>query len=340
MKKINEKNREKKAKDNREIGRKTVKKKQKNDVYLLKKNTSMKFLRILLWVMLGFFMVRGIVTLLRPDGVQQVSQMIHDFRMEFNERKEENEEVLGFAQNFAKEYLTYQKGGEKDYRERIRPYVSQNIYRMERLIEFGEDAKAVYVKAYRKEEYSGDQMDVYVMAEVEYAIQELMEDGITLRTNIESRNTILKIPVYVRDGKYAIENLPMFVSDEISLEGYAVEEYYGMEVGDGEKSLIEESLVNFLTAYYTQEQGVINYYLGKDAQKDKFLGLTGRYRFVEMVSLKCFQEEGRPDIVCIPEFRIADINETMLLQKFSIRVRKEEDRYYITDMDIRVGNMK
>ena len=59
---------------------------------------------------------------------------------------------MDFAQDFAKEYLTYEKGGEQDFRTRINPYISQRLNNAPGIYAFRNNAKAAYVNAYRKEQ--------------------------------------------------------------------------------------------------------------------------------------------------------------------------------------------
>ena len=82
-------------------------KKPHDDAYVLKKNTVMRILRIALWVMLIFVFIRGLVDIFKPDNDQEVKQLIRDFKEDFSEFSNQNAEVMSFAQNFVREYLTY-----------------------------------------------------------------------------------------------------------------------------------------------------------------------------------------------------------------------------------------
>ena len=96
---------------------------------------------------------------------------------------------MDFAQDFAKEYLTYEKGGEQDFRTRINPYISQRLNNAPGIYAFRNNAKAAYVNAYRKEQ-EGEVYNVYVNAEIQY---DKGEDG------MEYADCTLKILLWPRN---------------------------------------------------------------------------------------------------------------------------------------------
>lgn len=325
-------------------GRKTRengKQAERPEEYVMKKNTVMKTLRIVLWVMLIFIFVRGIISCLQRDSAQEASQIIQDFREEFAEYKDESAELMGFAQNFAREYLTYERRREDDYAQRIRPYVSDDLYsRAGELTGFQGKAEATYVQAYRKENYSETQYDIYVLADVAYELEEVTErDGEeTINTTVRNQTVTLKIPVFVENGKYVVEGIPMLVNDSMKITEYSVPAFSGAAVTDGRISLVTEAVTSFLTAYYEQDQNVIEYYLTHDADRTKFSGLSGRYTFHKMEQVRCFETER--GMLCLVEFKVTDAeNGNYLMQSMNLSVVQDGDRYYIQDLNTKTGHL-
>lgn len=301
-------------------------KKVKEESYKIKYDGGMKAMRIILWVMLSFIFLRGVVSILRPTDQKQVESTIDNFRREFAEFKGDNEEIMAFAQNFAKEYLTYHEEGEEDYRNRIRPYVAERLYHMQDIISFRGSATAIYVEAYRKEQYSSGQYDVYVLAEVDYGSYQ--------------DKTTLRVPVYTEGGAYIIESIPMVVSDSLLLAHYTQKEHIGTQIPDSELVSLQVSLNNFFKAYYEERADIIEYYLSKKADRTRMMGLYGRYDFVELVSLKGYREEGDSKITGIVTLKLKDRNnENILLQELNITVVNSDGRYYIEEMNTKTGNL-
>lgn len=298
----------------------------KEEPYKIKNDAGMKIMRIILWTMLGFVFLRGAINILQPTDQKKVESTIDNFRREFARFKGDNEEMMAFAQNFAREYLTYQEKGEKDYKNRIRPYVADRLYHMQDMISFQGNAEVVYASAYRKEQYSDRQYDVYVLAEVDYGSYR--------------DKTTLRVPVYTEGGAYIVESIPMVVSDSLLLANYAQTEYKGTQIPDSELVSLQVSLNNFFKAYYEEKADVIEYYLSKKADRTRMMGLYGRYAFQELVSLKAYREEGTEKITGIVTLKLKDRNnENVCLQELNVTVVNSDGRYYIEDMNTKTGNL-
>lgn len=321
-------------------GEKTVRKRKEGGrEHTLRKNTLMRAARALLWGMLLFIFVRGLIYTFRPDTVTEARQLIDEFNRELETSKKLDSEISAYAQNFAREYLTYAARGETDYKARLKAYMG-NAASLSSLEPAANSATAVYVQAYRMEQYAAHQWDVYVLAEVEYrgGSREASEQTEAVRT--ESARTCLKVPVYEKDGYMIVEELPVLVNDDILLQDFTRPEYTGTSLAEREAKEVSASVTNFLKAYYGQDKTVIDYYLSQTAEKDRFTGLSGRYQFDRINSLKCYREEGQPYIICIAEFRVTDpMNGTGLLQRLNLKVLQADGRYYIQSMDTRTGNL-
>lgn len=307
--------------------------KEKDDSYIMKKNSGMKVLRILFWLMLLSVFCRGMFEILKPTKVSEITSIINDFKKEQKLIGDHPEELMKFAQDFAKEYLTYNQSGESDFRERIKPYVSKRIYNLSGIYGFKSSAKATYVNSYRKEAYSSNQYDVYVNAEVQYD-QKSPDTGEIKQ--IMSMST-LKVPVTITESGYSIEGLPLFVSDKRLDPSYNPEEAIpGSEI---DNKLIEPAMTNFMDAYYSQDQSMINYLLTSDADKSKFIGLSKRYLFEKIDSVRAYMTAGN-EIICILKVKIRDaVNEETIYQEFNVQIIQEGDKYYIKDMDSKITTL-
>lgn len=308
---------------NQEIksGERKEAKKEKRTGGTLRKNTLLCVGRAILWIMLIFFFVRGVIVTFRPDTLTEAQQVISDFRKELVTEKKLNNEVLSFAQNFVYEYLTYTAGEEKDYKERLKQYITSTSNVSDTEIYKGAQ-KAVYVQAYRMEQLDKEHFDVYVLAEVQYEYYREQE------ATQESAETRLKVPVLSRDGEMVVDGLPMFVNDNTLLEDYQILEYSGQAADEQTAAGAGMAVTSFLKAYYEQDET-------QDADRSKFIGLDGRYTFDRMQSVRCYQEESM--IVCIAEYKISDVvNGAKRWQKVRLNVvRGSDGKYYIQSMSAR-----
>ncbi|MFR3628731.1 MAG: conjugal transfer protein [Lachnospiraceae bacterium] len=312
---------------------KKVVKKEKDDTYVMKKNTGMKILRALLWIILFFIFFRGVIQIIKPDKVSEISKIINEFKEEQKNNGDHEEELMRYAQDFVKEYLTYTKSGEEEFKKRISPYVSKRVLNISGIYGFRSNAKATYVDAYRKEKYAENIYDVFVAAEVQY---DLMDAATGETLEIKERCT-LKVPVVVTDNGYAIEALPVYVTDVRRDTDYnSQESVLGSEI-DSEP--LKSAVTNFLDAYYSQDQSMINYLLAAGADQNKFIGLSKRYTFQKLESIRSYMPVGN-DIICLLKVKIQDtVNEEIIYQEYNITMVKEGDRYYIKDMNSKISNI-
>lgn len=302
--------------------------KAKDDTYIMKKNTGMMIFRVLFWLILIFIFARGVIEIVRPDKESELTRLIQEFKQEQQLVGNAPDEVMDFAQDFAKEYLTYQQSGETDFKDRIKPYVSKRIHTLSGIYSFRHAAKATYIHAYRREEEKNGQYNVYINAEIMYE----KEQG------NEYESCILKVPISVSELGYCVTSLPMYVKDERLDDTYnAPESRFGTEI---DSSLIEPSIKNFLDAYYAQDQSMINYLLTSDADKSKFIGMNKRYTFKKIDTIKAYQQEGAAEINCILKIKIQDtMNEEEVYQEFNMTVIESNDKVYIKDIDTKITGL-
>ena len=311
----------------------------KEEDYVIKRNGYLKILTFLLWGALLFIFIRGVIVSLQPTDEQQVKRTIENFRQEFATFKGENEEIMAFAQNFARQYLTYTAREAEEYKSRLQPYISSKVNSISEITDFSGSATAIYVQAYRKEMYAPNQYDVYVLADVSYTTSAENEDG-TITNTTTINPTYIKIPIYARNGAYIVEDLPVFVSDSLLMANYRPSGITGIDrASDAVTNDIKTALLNFLTAYYEAEQSVIDYYLSSSADKSTFWGLDGRYRFDRLDTLNCYSISSS-EYLCLVGFYVTDsINGVRLYQEYNLLIRSEGTRYYIKDMNTKTINL-
>ncbi|MCC2821004.1 conjugal transfer protein [Lachnoclostridium pacaense] len=296
--------------------------KPKDDTYTLKKNTAVKVFRIIFWLMLLGIFARGVYQIVKPQEATELRRIIADFKAEQQNIGNAPDEVMDFAQDFAKEYLTYEKGGEEDFKNRISGYVSKRVSGIPSLYTYRSNAKAVYVHAYRRDEQNG-LYNVYVDAEIQY---DKGEEGMVYD------DCTLKIPVVATEAGYCIAALPVYVQDKRQDKDYKMpQSQLGTEI---DTSTIAPAVTNFLEAYYAQEQSMINYLLTADADKNKFIAMDSRYTFKRIDSIKAYQKADAVDIICLLSVKIIDTtNQEEIYQEYILTLIQNNDKYYIKDME-------
>lgn len=307
------------------------------------KNIGKKIARVLLWGMIIFISIRGIVAIAKPDPLNEVQRKTDTFIREQQDRENLGFELQSFAQNFVKEYLSYESGRIDDYSRRVAPYTSTHV-NFSGIQNFKNTATASYVQAYHMEQYDKNQYDIYVLATVEYDVPQPAkegEDAASGSVKIEKSDTYLKVPVRVLEpGKYIVEDFPVFTAAPIAWS-YKPVQFEGSEVDKSISTAIEGVLNNFYTAYYQENQTRIDYFLDPEADKYLFKGLNGRYKFIKINNLKCSEDpQNSNKILSLTELTVEDRNGQQLIQRFNVLLRRDGDRYYIAQMDTKTVDLK
>lgn len=315
-------------------------KKDKEELYILRKNTVFKILRVIIWTMLCFFFVRGVIVSIRPDPTAKVNSIINDFKANLSTYQNQNDEIMAFAQNFVTEYMTYKAGEEFDYVDRLKPYAVETVTNASYRFPSGASAKVLYAGAYKQTQYSPTQYDVWVMTTVSYTSKEISEDGISSEIATED-NVVLKVPISVNENRYIVEDYPAFVADD-QKAAYEKVVYTGKESTSDIKNAVELALSNFFKAYYESDQSVIDYYLSPDADPGKFIGLRGRVSLTGIDGLRVYysNENSTTDFLALVTVSVKDKSNAIITQHYHLNIVYKDKQYYVVDMDIRSTNLK
>ncbi|WP_101698701.1 conjugal transfer protein [Clostridium minihomine] len=337
-----EKQAQKKAEKEAEKARLAELKQDKEEVYIIRKNTLLKAARVAIWVMISFIFIRGVIVSFRPDPTTIVNKTITNFKNELSTLQALDSEMKAFAENFAVQYMTYDGGQEDEYKLRIAPYVSSTLANAAFSFPSGTSASVIYANAYQQRAYSSIQSDVWVQLIINYKYKETSADNVVVEKN-NQKSVTLKIPVCMSESKeqYIIESYPSFVADNKKLEDYKIQNYQGNECDSRTTDAIKTALTNFYRAYYEQEQSVVNYFLTPSADPDNFIGLSGRVKFGSIKSIRAFtaEENSKNEFLVLANLVVTDINGVTMEQAYNLHVTLKDNQYYIDSMDTRVTNL-
>lgn len=313
-------------------------KKEKSEEYIMRKNTLAKISRVIIWAILIFIFAKGVMVSLSKDPTAEVNRIITTFKKDFTNYRDQDAEILAFAQNFTKEYLTYAPQQEAHFTQRITPYATDNILKNQ--YNFKNSAKVIYAQAYKKIDYSDTQTDVFVLVDVEYTKKELADAWNSSKDVLIQEQGILKVPIAINQNHYVVEDFPVFVNDSSKIDNYNTTSYKGLDAGEEITNGIKVFLNNFFKAYYEEDQSIINYYLTKEANQESFHGLNKRILFEKITNIKCYITETKPEIICIVTVSATDKNGVSIPQNYNLEIIERDGMYYIKSMDTRHVNLK
>lgn len=296
---------------------------------------------------MGIFVIVRMFT--RGDGTQILKAEMSTEMTSIRKYADIHTEARAFAQNFIKDYFTYESQQADDYKKRLEKYCSPKLASdiAENLV-IRETADATYVQAVEISEYGKYQYDITVMAEVCYTKRpvpsnDMLDIGASgIPENEMVKNTFyLIVPVWSDEqGGYVIEDMPMLTSPVKAIEAQR-HDPSGNLAEDQDKVAAQQMLSDFFRTLYTEPKNKIDYYLSDDADKQKFaaLELGGSMTFDRIDSLALYKLSSANEFIGVVSIRIADVNGTEIRQRFNIRLIKK-DKFYAKDINPRTYNLK
>lgn len=303
------------------------------------RDTAKKILRGGLWGTLAGLCVLGIWSVIKPDPAITAKRLINNWKEEQSQAIKE-EELMSFTNDFLKAYYTVEIDGKDRYLSALKKYASKEVLESP-AFDFKSHSNVNYANAYRIEDIGGAQVNVYATVSRTVTAIKSEEAGMT-STQREGTYTV-KVPVYIGRGHYVVEGIPMIVADT----GYKAvpSEYEEKKIAKSEMSDtadIKAQVNNFLRAYYSNDQNLINQYLpeGMDTMNFKAVSVEGSYTFDGVESLKAYKNDD-DSIMCLVSFQLLDNQtKTSLRQQFHLVLVQKDAKVYIKQMDTKTINLK
>lgn len=293
-------------------------------------------LRIVLWSILGFIFVRGVLAIAMPDDEVSARKELAVYREQHVAEETTMREIFPFAEDFVREYLTYAGGAEADYKARLGRFAASSVYR-DVTLSTGGSASVSSATGYRTEVVSATQFNVWVRATVQYTISTVNKETEKTTTSNVTDQVVLVVPVTVIDGRYIVDDTPVFSADA-PLPAFSAEAYSGTSASETVTAQVSLALTNFYTAYYKEDESVIAYYLAPEADPDDFLGLHGKVTFKRIADCKVYLL-GEGTYLALATVDVATPSGQVFSQHFNLRLIEKDGQFYIRSMDTRTSNL-
>ncbi len=278
-----------------------------------------KALKITLWILLGIIMLRGIISMIRPDKSDELYEKLKDEIRLSQSQINTQEEANSFAEGFVREFLDFKQSKGEEYRIRISKYISEQAMSFANT-SINSDLSVVDVNAIKNTIVSENKFDIDVRAKVLY-------------TTGVSKDVYLRVPVTANNHEYVVENLPLFIPEPSAAK---------VDLGTINNTLAENDVANdvkdtldkFLRVYAEGQAGEITYYL-TDSNND--LGsLDGVLKFKGISEVNVFSTEESNKYIAIASFTLEDKeNKQEIKQKARLSVVYKDGKYYIESFNTR-----
>lgn len=278
----------------------------------IKSDAPLKIVRIVLWFMIIFIFLRGVIAILNSNDTAKQRQELETYMQQKTMQETAKNTAIGFAENFIRDYLTDTGERDSDYAYRMSKYVAEGL----NIESPGIECKVKTVNTL--ETSFADEMDavVTVLATVAYEKTE--------------KTFTIKVPLHIADGRCAVYELPQIVpaADKAEVDVYA-KEYTGTEVSDAAKKEIKPVLESFFATYYSGNENELSYYI-----TEKFPykhGLNGDIEFDEIDAFRVYFDSASGEYSAMAALTISDGN-LRLKQNIYLTLSNADGRYYIDNI--------
>lgn len=299
--------------------------------------------RVVVWVILGFVLLRGLWGILFPADVERLAGELAGSIAKVQGSLIPDREAAAFAEGFAREYFTYTARRGEDYQKRLGSYCGSRLAGdiCEGVILKGA-AKAVYVSAVDITPYSDAQQDITVLAVTEHLVEEpVMLDGKkTLREATVIASTYLTVPVYLSPTGYLVEDMPLVTAPPPSATDYQPQEFAGTPADERVKGMAGAMLEDFFKTLYCEGQQRIDYYLTEDASRLRLREIRGSMKFVRVEALSVYKGTAADHYFGLVMLRLEDTGGTVVKQRLNITLVESGSRLYVKEIGLRSHNLK
>ncbi len=274
--------------------------------------------KILLWIMISFIAVKGAVDIVMGNTITKQQQALEIYMEEISTEEQIKTGAMSFAEEFSREYLTFDGELGSDYETRLAGYTSNDLR-----IESPDKGAAVSVIAANA-------------VSITFVDKQHVDVTVAVETKIGQRINKLDImvPVATKGGLYVVDEYPQIVpkaeTADISASQISIE---GTEVSNAERDDLEPIVESFLKTYYGGSESELMYFLTQDSKVKR--GIEGTVKFDAIDSFRAIYSTAED--VYVIDVKIKVQNSGVLLpQHLYLQAEQEGDRYYIMDIRTRI----
>ena len=161
-------------------------------------------LRFLLWGILIFLLIRGIVSIFTADSIDKQREKVEGFITQTEQEEAGKARAMSFTEEFLQEYFTYDAQNDGNYEKKMQSYLAKGLILH---TPSDKEIKPLQVKAVQASYTVDDIINVEAIAMVKYA----------QKTKILT----LLLPVYVENRGCVAAGLPQLIPQDETPDIYA-----------------------------------------------------------------------------------------------------------------------
>lgn len=269
------------------------------------------FLRILLWSILIFLLLRGIISIFTVDSIDKQREKTEQFMLQTTAEELSKARTMAFAESFIQEYYTNSGESDDEYQKRVKAYLASGV----NVQNPGKTkTKVLQVNAVNATYATDSIINVDIMAMVEYP----------KRTKLLE----MMIPIEIQGDACAVVGLPQLIPQSGTLDVYAYAAEIQGSVSKSKKDEIEEVLDSFFKTFFAGNASELSYYITDTFPYKK--GLDGIVEYDSIDTLRIGTGDEAESGEYHVQANIITVDEGRKLpQTYYLKI-EQSDRLYVT----------
>lgn len=295
----------------------------------------LKIIRIVLWALIVLIIIRGVVSIIKPNDTQNIISENKKFLEKVENENSLQLRLFSFAEDFTRDYFTRYPINKDDFKNRILKYTTEQL-----AIDMNNSSysEIINVSAFYFEKYSDNQYNISVSARIKQFVpkegqENVQEDKKAYDNNIITEN--IKVPIYVDEqGKMIVDSIPMLIAaaekSNIKIEEFNAEGESNQEI----VKKINDGLNEFFKVYYGGEQTQLDFLL----EKEGIIKVTSSQSKFEKINTTKIYKISENEHLVIADINLKSFNND-IKQKVNLTIVKNGDKYLVKQLDTRVSNL-
>lgn len=251
---------------------------KKNCEFKPKGQSGKKALMIILWTIILFFSAKGLVMTFTAEDSESVKSTMDNHMEQLSDEKSIELEAGTFGKNFVYDYFTYTENGGEEWLSKMKKYSAENLQLSEPR---GVKSQKVVSSEIKKiNVIDSKTADIDISVRVEYTVDS--NNGVEKTTSTVSNTYIVRVPISINKGNYAVVSTPVYVADtNVASAVDDIPELEGEAVSMDETEKIEKLASSFFSTYYGGKPSELKYYITKDFGSNATVSGTLKFKEIE-----------------------------------------------------------
>jgi len=304
----------------------------------LSKQYKNKIITVILWICLGFLILRGAGTIVRGNSIN-LKPFKDKITQNIDKKTTKENKGVAFAENFATEYFNY-TGDDKDYYERLSKYSTLDFSRSKL-----NNMDVNYVNRVDTKWQGDNNLIVDLKVKVtEIKIKSFLAKFITPTVpgttpsnspeptvepdeNKQLTDILyVRIPVSVENNNYKIIGYPTFINNPGIKNDESQRKLPGESLKENkEKDEIENLVKSFINGYYNGNKTELSYFL---KNKNPTNYLNGEYKVKDISKIDITKKDETYYVVATYQ---VSYNESLFDNGMEFKIIKEQDKLFVEE---------